>query len=332
MSGRPSRCDRNRLSIGSRESEWFEGSPQARNGRINLRRLQFARTGNPFVIGKANDGRDFFSWIWYLAARIYDWDDELIISHWAFYEEWVQIPTCDELGNCPTSGGNGNPVGGNGGSAGGNGGTTGGGGGGGTDMTSPAPTPPPPPAPAIAMRAAGGGMFAGAALGVSAAAAGISNGAGQLAQEEERRWGSYLPGAEAGDRAAQYWADRLVAAGGNFTDAPVAATGLLLSVLWTDETAANTAFTLGTAGTGSLIKGAAGPLGQWIRIGPSYSKAAGQNIGLSVRWGASPAGGGKYIQQIPSPTLQRFNQWLRGLRPPGRDWRTQDSGHLHIKK
>ena len=152
------------------------------------------------------------------------------------------------------------------------------------------------------------------------------------AQKEERTWGSYLPGTEAGDNAAQYWADRLVAAGGGFTDDPVASSGLLFSVLWTDGTAANTAFTLGTAGTGSLVKGAAGPLAQWVRFGPSYSKAAGESIELSVRWGASPIGGGKYIQQIPSTTFQRFNQWLRGKKLPGNSWRTQDAGHLHIKK
>jgi len=106
----------------------------------------------------------------------------------------------------------------------------------------------------------------------------------------------------------------------------------VFAALWTDETATNTAFTLGAAGTGSLIKGAAGPLKQWVRIGPSFSKAAGESVNLSIRWGASPVGGGKYIKQIPSTTFQRFNQWLRGQKLPGNGWRTQDSGHLHLKK
>ena len=91
------------------------------------------------------------------------------------------------------------------------------------------------------------------------------------------------------------------------------------------------AYLLGGAAASSAIK-AVGPLKQWIRVGPSYSRAAGQNISLSVRWGASPAGGGRYIRQIPSSIAQRFNQWLRGKKLPGNSWRTRDPGHLHIRK
>ena len=86
------------------------------------------------------------------------------------------------------------------------------------------------------------------------------------------------------------------------------------------------------AGIGSAGLKAMGPLKQWIRIGPSYSKAAGQKISLSIRWGASPIGNGKYIRLIPSQSMQKFNQWLRVRKLPGKSWRTQDSGHLHIKK
>lgn len=150
-------------------------------------------------------------------------------------------------------------------------------------------------------------------------------------QNTERTWGSYLPGTEAGDSTAQYWSNRLVAAGGDFTDDPVASTGLFFSVLWTDETAASTAFTLSTAGTSSVVSRMAGPLKQWVRLGPSYSQSMGQSVRLSLRWGASPAQGGRYLQQIPSNMMRQFNQWLRSLRIPGSSWRTQDPGHLHIK-
>jgi RHS repeat-associated protein len=77
---------------------------------------------------------------------------------------------------------------------------------------------------------------------------------------------------------------------------------------------------------------ATGPLKQWVRIGPSYSKAAGEKVAMSVRWGASPAGKGKYIKQIGSPTLQKFNQWLRAQKLPGNWWRVKDPGHLHLWK
>jgi len=80
------------------------------------------------------------------------------------------------------------------------------------------------------------------------------------------------------------------------------------------------------------LKTTIGPLKQWIRVGPSYSKAAGQKILKSIRWGASPVKGGKYLKQIGSPTLRRFNQWLRSLKLPGKSWRVKDPGHFHLKK
>lgn len=140
-----------------------------------------------------------------------------------------------------------------------------------------------------------------------------------------RPLGAYLPGTQAGDSAAQYWADMQVSTGNSLYAIP----GMLAS-LWTPDTAVGTAFTLGTAGGGGAFMQAAGPLKQWVRIGPSYSKVGQFQVDMSIRWGASPAGGGKYIRQIPSPTLQRFNQWLRGQQAPVGGWRAADPGHFHF--
>ena len=81
---------------------------------------------------------------------------------------------------------------------------------------------------------------------------------------------------------------------------------------------------------GSAISQAAGPLKQWVRIGPSYSKVGQFQVDMSIRWGASPAGGGKYIQQIPSTTFQNVNQWLRSQQVPVGGWRAADPGHFHL--
>jgi hypothetical protein len=158
------------------------------------------------------------------------------------------------------------------------------------------------------------------------ALAGYDSGPGlKVSEATARTWGSYLPGTEAGDSAAQYWADLHVKTGNPLYAAP----GVLAS-LWTPDTAMSTAITLGTAGAGSALGQAAGPLQQWIRLGPSYSRAGGFQVDMSIRWGASPARGGIYIQQIPSTTLQNVNQWLRSLRIPGGGWRSADPGHFHL--
>ncbi|HKO89768.1 MAG TPA: RHS repeat-associated core domain-containing protein, partial [Polyangiaceae bacterium] len=78
------------------------------------------------------------------------------------------------------------------------------------------------------------------------------------------------------------------------------------------------------------LRAVTGPLKQWVRVGSSYSRAGGFPVRLSVRWGASPARGGRYLQQIGSPRLRAFNQWLRSGRLPGSSWRVQDPGHIHI--
>lgn len=74
-----------------------------------------------------------------------------------------------------------------------------------------------------------------------------------VAQEEERTWGSYLPGTEAGDTAAQYWAN--IAVNSDHPFAPLANIPGVFAALWTDQTAASTSFTLGTAGLGPLLQG-----------------------------------------------------------------------------
>src|SRR5262249_48247866 len=81
---------------------------------------------------------------------------------------------------------------------------------------------------------------------------------------EQRPWGSYLPGTQAGQDATQYYADLVVEGekeGGFRGGVKQAAgwTGGLFAVLWTPDTAVNTAFTLGTAGLGSWAQ--AGRLG-----------------------------------------------------------------------
>jgi lysylphosphatidylglycerol synthetase-like protein (DUF2156 family) len=76
----------------------------------------------------------------------------------------------------------------------------------------------------------------------------------------------------------------------------------------------------------------AGPRKQWVRIDKSYSQAGGFKTKYSIKWGASPAGGGKYIKKIPNTMFQKINQWFRNLKIPGKNWRVKDPGHIHIKK
>lgn len=82
---------------------------------------------------------------------------------------------------------------------------------------------------------------------------------------------------------------------------------------------------------GSVIKTGLGPGKQWLRIGSSYSHSMGVKTTKSIRWGASPANGGKYVNQIGSLSLRTFNQYLRSKKLPGNNWRVKDPGHFHIK-
>ena len=90
----------------------------------------------------------------------------------------------------------------------------------------------------------------------------------------KRPLGSYLPFTGAGHDAAQYWADRLVRAGGDVRDDPVAASGLIFAVLWTPETAIDTLLTAGPGAVSATAKAISpvtklaglGPVSTWLRI------------------------------------------------------------------
>ena len=174
----------------------------------------------------------------------------------------------------------------------------------------------------------GGSSIGGEWGGLNISSGGVDSLAANL--NENNTWGSYLPGTAAGESAAQFWAD--ISVNSNHPLAPLAVVPGVISSLWTPDTAVDTTLTL--AG-GWAAKGAAwamGPVKQWVRFGESFSYHLGQTTKISIRWGASPIGNGKYLKQIPSVTMQRFNQWLRGLKLPGSSWRTKDPGHFHIKK
>jgi hypothetical protein len=135
--------------------------------------------------------------------------------------------------------------------------------------------------------------------GPGSGGSGASGGGGNEAEEGSgRTWGSYVPGTGAAHNAAEYWAAQLAESGGAFFDDPLAATGLFFAVLWTEANAIATAATLSTGGIGSLAKGAMGPMQQWVRIGSSYSHAAGQRITLSLRWGR--------LRQVVASTFVRY--------------------------
>ncbi len=84
------------------------------------------------------------------------------------------------------------------------------------------------------------------------------------------------------------------------------------------------------AGLGTL-KSAFGPGKQWLRLGPSYSHNLGTKTTYSLRWGASPVNGGKFVKQIGNMSLRSFNQYLRTKSIPINNWRYKDAGHIHLK-
>lgn len=60
--------------------------------------------------------------------------------------------------------------------------------------------------------------------------------------------------------------------------------------------------------------------------GSSYSHEMGMKT-ISHRWGASP----KYLNKIPHPMMQKFNQYLRRQKLPfGDNLQRADPGHYHI--
>ena len=100
--------------------------------------------------------------------------------------------------------------------------------------------------------------------------------------KKERTFGSYLPGTEAGDDAAQYWALRVVSS--EWYEDPTARAGLFFSVLWTDETAVNTALSLGTGGVSAVSHFSR--IGYYRYVGPK--SLAGSKWLLSSTSSAAP--------------------------------------------
>jgi hypothetical protein len=110
-------------------------------------------------------------------------------------------------------------------------------------------------------RSARSGDGSGSALAVSGATA--------------RTWGSYLPGTEAGERAAQHWADLHVKTGN-----PLYAVPGILASLWTPDTAVATATTLlgGGAGNIGVRLGREVSFGKNFRIAP-FGNRTGHPLG-----------------------------------------------------
>ncbi|TGD59380.1 RHS repeat-associated core domain-containing protein [Flavobacterium humi] len=77
-----------------------------------------------------------------------------------------------------------------------------------------------------------------------------------------------------------------------------------------------------------LFTSATGGLKQWIRIGPSFSRALNEPMANSIRWGASP----RYLNRIRSDQFQLLNYRIRNMKLPGNSWRVIDPGHFHLKR
>jgi len=73
------------------------------------------------------------------------------------------------------------------------------------------------------------------------------------------------------------------------------------------------------------LKVAVGPLGNWLRVGDSFSKSSGVKT-KAIRWG----GNKHHRQKIGSDRLRNMNESLHNTRLPTKGWRTQDAGHLHL--
>ncbi len=119
-----------------------------------------------------------------------------------------------------------------------------------------------------------------------------------------RTWGSYLPGTEAGDSAAQYWANKHVETGNGLYMIP----GLLAS-LWTPNTATETTTTLLTVGTGSVgfRLGREIKFGKNVRIAP-FGNRTGHPQGELPHYhrrGVDPATG----ESAPGQGIKRHRPW-----------------------
>src|SRR5690606_11104785 len=144
--------------------------------------------------------------------------------------------------------------------------------------------------------------------------------------QEERTWGSYFPGTEAGDSAAQYWASRVV--NSEWHEDQTARAGLFFSALWTDETAANTAFTLGTAGVSAVSYFSR--LGYFRYIGPNSNPASRWILaGTSAKAPFTSMSAAKQALQLPyMPTTYQavVVPWWRPVVGPRLVWRNPQWG------
>jgi RHS repeat-associated protein len=91
-------------------------------------------------------------------------------------------------------------------------------------------------------------------------------------------WSSYIPGTEAGDEAAMHWAEQVNAS--TLLEDPLARVGLLLSVLWTPDTAVGTFLTLvgGGAGSAGVRSSIEFTFGKNFRIAP-FGNRTGHALG-----------------------------------------------------
>jgi len=128
--------------------------------------------------------------------------------------------------------------------------------------------------------------------------------------------GSYLPGTQAGENAAQYWADRHVQTGN-----PLYAVPGVLAALWTPDTAVSTAVTLGTAGLASIHAtrpywqyfpaGNAGYSSSWITRGLGWKPPYAPGTQAAEKLSLPPYNPGTAVRPVEVPWWQP----VRGPRP-----------------
>jgi hypothetical protein len=136
-------------------------------------------------------------------------------------------------------------------------------------------------------------------------------------------------GENAADHAVDYWANLEAQSTNGWARFGYATMGTFAE-MWTPCHSDQTFVGLATLAGGAGFTRIAGPFRNWLRLGPSYSKALQTDVDLSLRWGASPARGGKYIDEIPTEFMRDFNQWLRQQQLPFGGDRAIDPGHFHI--
>jgi hypothetical protein len=183
-----------------------------------------------------------------------------------------------------------------------------------------------------------GGKFANGA--VTGAFQHLFNFEGHLERRQDRRIEAYRKGEITQEQLFElYQNDAVVGLGGlaimsGAAAGPAALSGAttMAGSAWGAVNSASTAayvyVTTQAGQAAAWFTGATGGLYQWFRLKGSYSHHMQQNTSLTLSWGASP----KHAWRIGNETLRNINQWFRQLRIPINSWRTNDPGHLHIKK